>query len=258
MSVAQAPLLSIITVTFNAERYLERTLTSVLAQRNQDFEYLVIDGGSTDSTLDIVQRYSGRIDRWVSEPDRGLYDAMNKGLRMAKGQYVWFMNAGDEIYSPDTVTQLFGAFEQGADVCYGDALFVHDDGSALGLRSEVTPHRLPTQLRWQDFRLGMVVCHQSFVVRRSIAPEYLLVHRYSADIDWEIRCLKASKRVVGLPAPLSRYLTGGYSVKNLRRSLQDRFWVLKRHFGLLPTLWAHVEILCRGGLFALKRKGKYW
>jgi glycosyltransferase involved in cell wall biosynthesis len=258
VSGTHLPFLSIITVTFNAERYLERTIQSVLAQHVQEFEYLVIDGGSTDGTLGIIQDHASRINHWISEPDRGLYDAMNKGLRLAKGQYVWFMNAGDEIFAPDVVAKLYEAFAQEADVCYGDALFVHEDGSALGLRSQVTPHLLPLRLRWQDFRLGMVVCHQSFVVRRRLAPEYLLQHRYSADVDWEIKCLKASKKVVRLPLPLARYLTGGYSVKNLRRSLQDRFVVLRRHFGLCPTLWAHVQIAWRGLWFAIKRKGKYW
>ncbi|CAN5404494.1 hypothetical protein BH09BAC4_BH09BAC4_38480 [soil metagenome] len=91
------PTVSIITITYNAERFLERTIQSVVAQQATDFEYVIIDGASTDGTLDIIKRYEKHITTWISEPDRGLYDAMNKGLHRARGQYVWFMNAGDKL-----------------------------------------------------------------------------------------------------------------------------------------------------------------
>lgn len=252
------PKLSIITITFNAEKYLERTIQSIVNQTVQDFEYLIIDGASKDSTIDIIRHYEKHVSKWISEPDKGLYDAMNKGLQMATGEYVWFMNAGDEIFDNQAVETFISKIHQKGDVYYGDALFVNEDGSAVGLRSKVTPHQLPKNLRWQHFRLGMVVCHQSFIARRNIAPAYLLNHRYCADIDWEIKCLKVSQKVVYLDTPLARYLTGGYSVKNLKKSLKDRFEVLRTHFGFWATLLAHVQILFRGFLFALKRKGKYW
>ncbi|MCB0642106.1 MAG: glycosyltransferase, partial [Phaeodactylibacter sp.] len=97
------PKISVITVVYNAVDLLEDTLLSVLNQTYDNIEYVVVDGASTDGTTEIVHRYKDRIDRWVSEPDKGLYNAMNKGLAMATGDFVWFMNAGDHIYSPDTL-----------------------------------------------------------------------------------------------------------------------------------------------------------
>jgi glycosyltransferase involved in cell wall biosynthesis len=252
------PVLTLITVTFNAGAVLERTLRSVRAQTVQEFEYLVIDGASTDGTLALVRAAGDVVTRWVSEPDRGIYDAMNKGLALATGEYVWFLNAGDELHDHCVIERFYERLADDADVYYGDALFVREDGSAVGLRSEVTPHRLPKNLSWKDFDRGMVVCHQSFVARRSIAPPYRLDHFYSADIDWEIRCLKAARTVQYLDFVLSRYLVGGFSVKNLRQSLEDRFVILKTHFGTLPTIWNHARILWRGFWFARKKGGKYW
>ncbi len=232
-------------------------MRSVFEQTFTDYEYLIIDGGSTDGTLEIIGQHASRLAYWISEPDAGLYDAMNKGLQVARGRYVWFMNAGDRIYDRDTMAKMFAAAPSDADVLYGDALFFDPTGRDLGLRSRVTPHALPARLTWQSFRFGMVVCHQSFLMRRSLAPEYDLSHRYSADVDWEIRCLKAAKRTVHTQLVLSRYLTGGFSRKNHRRSLQDRYIVLQKHFGVLPNLLNHAWILLRGVLFVLQKRRRY-
>ena len=249
------PTVSIITITYNAERFLERTIQSVLAQSATDFEYIVIDGGSTDGTLGIIQQYEQHITDWISEPDGGLYDAMNKGLHRARGQYVWFMNAGDELHDDQTLPHLLNQITRThADIYYSDALFVRDDGGqqsgpALGLRSQITPHTLPRKLIWQDMALGMKVCHQAFVAKRIIAPDYLL-NNLSADLDWEIRCLKAAHSAEFLPFILCRYLMGGLSVQQHRRSLIDRFKVLVTHFGLFTTLQNHFRIIIRARQFS--------
>lgn len=243
------PTVSIITITYNAERFLERTIQSVIAQQSMDYEYLVIDGASTDGTLAIINQYENHIARWISEPDKGLYDAMNKGLHMATGDYVWFMNAGDELVDATTLPNLLRCIQaNGADVYYSDALFVRDNGDPVGLRSQVTPHTLPTHLTWQDMALGMKVCHQAFIPKRAIAPDYP-TDNLSADLDWEIRCLKAAKHIEFLPFVLCKYLVGGLSVQQHRQSLTDRFKVLVAHFGLLPTLVNHGRILWRAWQF---------
>jgi glycosyltransferase involved in cell wall biosynthesis len=243
------PTVSIITITYNAERYLERTIQSILAQSATDYEYIVIDGASTDGTLDIIKRYETQITHWISESDKGLYDAMNKGLHRAVGQYVWFMNAGDELHNAQTLPNLLNQIRTTkADVYYSDALFVRDDGTSVGLRSQVTPHKLPQNLTWHDMALGMKVCHQAFVARRAIAPDYP-IDNLSADLDWEIRCLKAAKKISFLPFVLCNYLVGGLSVQQHRRSLIDRFKVLVKHFGLLPTLRNHGRIIWRAWRF---------
>jgi glycosyltransferase involved in cell wall biosynthesis len=252
-------ILSIITITYNAAAVLERTLQSIAQQSYQDFEYWVIDGASDDGTLALLEKFPALQAEVISEKDRGIYDAMNKGLTHATGEYVWFMNAGDEIFEKTTVEQLVQQLTQHkADVYFSDTQVVREDGSVAGLRTEVTPHQLPEPLTWQAFRYGMLVCHQSFVVRRSLAPTYLLNHLYSADIDWEIRCLKAAREVKRAPFVLSKYLMGGFSVKNLRRSWADRFWVLQHHFGWPSAVWSHVVIGFRGLFFAFKKRGKYW
>ena len=101
-----SPLFSIITITYNAERWLEQTILSVLSQSYAGIEYIVIDGGSTDGTVEIIRRYASGIAYWTSEPDKGIYDAMNKGLQRATGDYVWFINAGDTFYAANTMQQV--------------------------------------------------------------------------------------------------------------------------------------------------------
>nr|WP_295933526.1 glycosyltransferase family 2 protein [uncultured Dyadobacter sp.] len=255
------PLLTVVTVTFNAEQFLDRTLESFENALGQvknpaEIEYLIIDGGSTDQTLDIARRYSHFISKVVSERDKGLYDAMNKGINLSSGQYLWFLNAGDEVYDPGVLAKLLSAMSTGADVLYSDAMMVREDGTEVGLRSRFTPHTLPEHLTWKDFSMGMKVCHQAFIASRQIAPHYD-DQNLSADIDWEIACLKKARQVRFLPFVLCRYLLGGMSVKNHRRSLKDRFIVLRRHFGLIPTLFSHLLIFWRGFWFA-RKNGKYW
>lgn len=243
------PLLTIITITYNAEKFLPRTLQSFVVARQfikaDDIEYLIVDGNSKDNTVEIIKSFEGYISHWISEPDKGLYDAMNKGLAMATGEYVWFLNAGDEMYDENVLSKLLLQIDQHkSDVYYSDAMFVNDDGSAVGLRSKITPHRLPQNLRWQQMAMGMKVCHQAFIAKRSIAP-YYDINNLSADIDWEIVCLQRSQKTIFLDFLLCKYLTGGLSVQKHRQSLIDRFIVLRRHFGLLPTILNHVLILLR-------------
>lgn len=249
--------LSIITITYNAEKYLERTIQSIINQSIQDFEYIIIDGKSKDGTLAIAEKYKSSVNKLISEPDKGLYDAMNKGLKNASGDFVWFMNAGDEINDNQVVEKIYKAISDEIDVLYGDAFFVDNDGNIQGLRSEITPHRLPKDLKWQDMKLGMLVCHQAFIARKSIAPLYM-ANNLSADVDWEIECLKQAREVKYLNFVVAKYLTGGISNKQLKRSLLDRYEVLKKHFGLTGVITAHLQILLRGLNLIIKKRGKYW
>ncbi|MES2517142.1 MAG: glycosyltransferase family 2 protein [Bacteroidota bacterium] len=249
--------LSIITITYNAEQFLERTIQSVLVQTDQDFEYIIIDGKSKDGTLSIAEKYKSRVNQLISEPDKGLYDAMNKGLKTATGDFVWFMNAGDEINDNQAVEKICKAISDKTDVLYGDTCFVDNNGNIQGLRSEITPHRLPKNLKWQDMKLGMLVCHQAFIARKSIAPLYM-ENNLSADVDWEIECLKHAKKIQYLDFVVAKYLTGGVSNQQLKRSLLDRYEVLRKHFGLTGAITAHLQILFRGVSLIVKKRGKYW
>lgn len=252
-------MLSIITITYQAEAYIERTLQSLAAQGHRDaIEYIVIDGASKDGTWELLEKSPIKIDQLISEKDHGIYDAMNKGLRLATGDYVLFMNAGDSFFSNDSLGHLLKPLENQPDVLYGDAQFVNLAGEPIGLRSEVTPHRLPEHANWKDFKFGMVICHQAFVVRRSIAPLFSLDYSLSSDIDWEIKCLKLSQKIIKSDYPICNYLMGGASVQQLKKSWIERFQVLSKHFGLLPSIFFHIGIIGRGIQFAIKKGDKYW
>lgn len=253
------PKLSIITITYQAEAYLERTLKSVFEQDcAEEIDYIVVDGASKDRTLDIIEANKKDINQFISEKDKGIYDAMNKGMQLAKGDYLLFLNAGDTFASAKTLKNILHELAQNPDVLYGEAVFVNNEGTALGLRSEATPHRLPEDLTWRNFRFGMLVCHQAFIAKRSISPLFDLHYKLSSDIDWEIQVLKKSQYIMKSKAPICNYLMGGASVQNLQRSWNERYEVLKSHFGLFPNLINHLIIVIRGVIFALKKQGKYW
>ena len=251
--------ISIITITFQAEAYIQRTLDSVHAQGHRDqFEYIIVDGNSRDQTMSLIQNASIKPDVLISENDKGIYDAMNKGLAKATGEYVMFMNAGDEFASDDTLKTILNHLSKNPDILYSDANFVDLKRNFMGKRSEATPHQLPQNLTWRDFKFGMLICHQSFICKKSIAPFFSLEYQLSSDIDWEIQCLKAANKISYMPEPICNYLMGGASVKNLKKSWLERFQVLSKHFGLIATIMNHITIIFRGIRFAYKKGEKYW
>ncbi|WP_455075984.1 glycosyltransferase family 2 protein [Porphyromonas catoniae] len=235
------PRISIITICYNASHTISRTLRSIQAQTYNDLVYLVIDGASRDNTLDLVRTLAPRA-LVHSERDQGIYDAMNKGLSHATGDYIWFINAGDALPSPTTVEEIVGeACLNGArpDIIYGDTRLIDSEGRDLGLRRL----RPPLSLTWESFRDGMLVCHQAFIVRRAIAPKYNLRYRFSSDVDWCIRCLKVAKECTFIPRPIALYLNEGTTTANHRASLIERFEVMSEHYGLFATLWRHLRFL---------------
>lgn len=189
----------------------------------------------------------------VSEKDRGLYDAMNKGIQKATGDYLVFLNAGDVFPSPDTlelVASSVGDGEELPGVLYGNTDIVDDEGHFLRHRRLQPPERLT----WRSFRQGMLVCHQAFYARTDLAKAnpYNMQYRFSADVDWCIRVMKAAERQ-GLPlrnvdAVVVNYLDGGMTVKNHRASLRERFRLMRHHYGLLPTLAMHAWFVLRSVL----------
>ncbi len=239
-----SPKFTIITITYNAARWLERTVVSILSQSYPNIEYLIIDGGSKDGTVDIIKQYAPGIAYWVSEPDKGLYDAMNKGLKQATGDYVWFINAGDTLQSAATVQRIamkIGKRSSLPDIIYGETSIVDAEGKPLGMRRL----KAPKQLTWKSFRMGMLVCHQSFIAKRTIAPDYDLQYRLSADYDWCIRCLKQAKSIYNTKMILSNYLEEGLSTQQRKASLKERYEVMCKYYGKFATIILH-------GWFALR------
>jgi len=252
------PTFTIITVVYNGEQLLQGTMDSVLCQTYTDYEYLIVDGASRDGTRALIaaaeDHFEGRM-RWLSEPDKGLYDAMNKGLRLAEGVFVWFLNAGDHLHAADTLEQVAAKIGPNTDVLYGDTLLVDHDRAPLGLMSQLSTRSLPQHLNWRDYLGGMRVVHQSFVPRLALAPAYE-IGNLCADYDWCIRILKQSRENENTGLVLSDYLAGGLSKKRHRQSLIDRFTVMRRHFGLGAAIQAHGYIVWRAWTHRFRRLGK--
>lgn len=247
---------SIITITFNPGVLFDRTAQSVLAQTSTEYEYVVIDGKSSDGTLAKVEQIAPAFEqkgvsvRWVSEPDKGIYDAMNKGLRMATGDYVWFVNAGDIIAEPDTLQNVLTSISSNKtspDFIYGETLIVDANGAVMGERRL----KAPKKLTWKSFRMGMLVCHQSMLVKRTLAPEYELNYKYSSDFEWTIRCLKKASDIQNTGMVLSHFLDGGVSKKKMKASLKERFNIMAHYYGWLPTVLRHLWFICRAAWFKL-------
>ena len=250
---------SIITCTYNAADVLKRTLDSVLEQTCYSVEHLIIDGASTDATMQLVANYKTANDDAdkkheivvVSEPDGGLYDAMNKGIGLARGDYLVFLNAGDVFPSADTLELIAASVGDGETlpaVLYGDTDIVDDNGKFLRHRRLSPPKK---GLSWRSFSNGMLVCHQAFYARADLAKRnlYDLNYRFSADVDWCIRVMKEAEKE-NLPLKhvgmvVVNYLDGGLTTKNHRQSLIERFHVMRRHYGLATTLWKHFLFLFR-------------
>ena len=245
--------ISILTVTYNAAETIDRTLKSVESQVGGDFEHVIMDGGSTDDTVSMAEAYRMRNPHIrivvVSEPDKGLYDAMNKTLLRARGRYVCFLNAGDSLHASDTlytITSRMAGYSPLPGVIYGETDIVDADGLFLRHRDK----KCPDHLSWRSFKHGMVVCHQSFYALRSICGSYDLTYRFSADFDWCVRVMKQAEEQ-GLPLVnshliLTDYLAEGMTTRNHKASLKERFRIMRKHYGWLTTVAMH-------GWFALKR-----
>jgi glycosyltransferase involved in cell wall biosynthesis len=255
IEAAGRPLVSIITIVFNNVSGIEKTIQSILSQSFKNFEYIIIDGGSSDGTLDIIKKYEDKIDFWISEADKGIYDAMNKGMKYSMGTYLWFMNSGDLIESPSVLENI--SWTEKADLYYGETNLIDNSGKVLGTRTELTTRKLPAQMTWKDMIHGMVVSHQSFIVKKEIAPFYDTAYRYSSDIDWVIKCLKGSRKIVNVNAVLSRYLIGGFSIQNNRASLKERFRIYRKYYGLPATILSHILIVIRNIIHRLLNKVNY-
>lgn len=252
---------SIITCTYNASQYIERTLESVERQTYPHIEHLIIDGLSKDDTVVKAETYAQATTTHTvsisSERDKGLYDAMNKGIGKASGDFIVFLNAGDK-FANDNILADIAKQTEGHDplpgVIYGDTDIVNDEGKFLH-RRRLSP---PEHLEWRSFRHGMLVCHQSFYARTDIAKRtlYDLNYRFSADVDWCIRVMKEAERqrltIHNAHLTLCSYLDGGMSVKNHRASLMERFRIMSCHYGLFSTILMHLWFVLRGLRHALR------
>ncbi len=242
------PKITIVTVVYNAQSLIERTIKSVLAQTYTNIEYIVIDGASSDGTLELAEKYQSKIALILSGKDNGIYDAMNKGLKHATGDYVLFLNAGDELYSNETIASVFTFGD--ADVYYGNTAVVNQNGIVIGDR-RLTP---PEQLNWKSLKYGMCVSHQSFIAKLALCEKYDLNYSVSADIDWVISVLKKSTSTVNTQNYISKFLEGGTSNKRRKLALTERFTIMSKHYGFIPTVLNHIYILFRFPFHKVSKK----
>jgi glycosyltransferase involved in cell wall biosynthesis len=246
-------------------------MQSVLEQVGVRVDYVVVDGASKDGTVERLRAFGEQVQgeqaqgervqgelvqgelvqgcslnyRWVSEPDQGLYDAMNKGLAMATGDYVLFLNAGDTLAHPRVLEDLWAEAPR-AGAYYGQAMVVESvGGRELGLRKPLPPSRLDSR----SLRFGMVVCHQAFIVGRAWAKPYDLQYKICADIDWMIRSLQtleaAKVPVHFADRVLVQFLDGGLSSQRRKAAWKERYRIFGRHYGALNNLANHVWIVLR-------------
>lgn len=242
------PLVSILTVTYNAADVIVPTIESVKAQTVSDYEFILMDGGSSDDTVEIVRKADIPNARIFSSPDKGIYDAMNKALYEAKGTYVIFLNAGDSFHSPDTLRFVKEASEKNGvpGIIYGQTDIVDNNRNYLGSRHLTAPENLTLN----SFSEGMVVCHQAFFALRSFVPMFNLKYRFSADYEWCIKCLQHSRKNIYIDEVLADYLEEGTTTRNRNASLKERFRIMCYYYGTFPTILRHISFFFRN----LRRK----
>lgn len=266
MNNSQQIKISIATVTYNAASLLEKTLRSVEEQDYPFIEHIIVDGNSTDNTTEILANYQEHNKHVaqpyelniISEPDNGLYDAMNKAILMATGNYILFLNAGDCFHSNTTlrlITEVANdsIIKNGKTlldlpaVIYGKTHIVDEAGNFVRTR-RLSP---PQKLDWKSFKKGMLVCHQAFFARVDIAHNtlYDLQYRCSADFDWCIRIMKEAKKqnlaLINANIVVAEFMEGGISTQRHRQSLIERFRIMQKHYGLLQTIFLHAFFIVR-------------
>lgn len=202
---------------------------------------MVIDGKSSDNTVNLAKKAEIDNCKIISECDRGLYDAMNKGLGIATGDYVIFLNAGDSFHSPDTLEHFADAIMENdyPGIVYGQTDIVDFNRNRLGSRHLTAPENLVLE----SFSHGMVVCHQAFVVLRKLTNNFDTKFKYSADYEWCIRCLQRSHRNCYIDEVVIDYLSEGVTTQHHFASLLERFSIMSHYYGFFPTLYQHLKKL---------------
>lgn len=234
---ATTPKISIITVTLNPGSKFEETARSILEQDFPGMEWIVIDGGSTDGTIDQIRKYDNRIACWKSERDLGVYDAMNKGIMMATGEWVNFMNAGDNFASPATVSGIFAGDLSALDVVYGDCLIRYP--KTIIMKKAGDPDAITR---------GMVLCHQSVFSRRSLLLKHPFNLKYRIGADYhQIACLAMEGAgILHIPVPVAIYDIEGDSNRRMVDSAREHYHIAKSVFSLTPSeKWSHLMFIAK-------------
>jgi len=220
--MSEQPLVSVITVTYNAKSYLEQTIQSVFAQTYPHIEYIIIDGASTDGTLDIIKRHEKKIAFWVSEKDNGIYDAMNKGIRAANGELIGIINASD-YYEPDTISEVVKAYLQHQDV----GIF-HGNINMLNMDGSFFKHKTAAK-DVNNLCDGFSLFHPTFFVTKTTYNQvgaYDTNFKIAADYDFALRCANANVKFFHIDKVISNFRVGGISSADRKKCLEESKKVL--------------------------------
>lgn len=217
------PLITVVTVVFNGVEFLEDTIKSVIGQTYDNVEYIIVDGGSKDGTLDIIKKYEYAIDYWVSEPDKGIYDAMNKAIDLGSGDWINFMNAGDYFFDSSVLNRVFEESKNliGYDVIYGDHLVRYPNRVRMAKAGKV-------KKLWQASQF----CHQSAFVRLTYHKKnkFNLYRKIAADFEFFYKCMRAGSNMKYLPFVVSNVSAGGVSDVKRVDSVLERWLIVEKDF----------------------------
>jgi glycosyltransferase involved in cell wall biosynthesis len=224
------PLITVITISYNAETTIEKTVRSVVSQKNEFIEYIIVDAQSNDKTLEILNRYNVDIDILISEPDKGLYDAMNKGIACANGLYVNFLNSGD-LYTDEALSVVLKAIkEKSPKIIYSDFILFDEDKERI-----ITDSKLNKNLLRKSFS----VCHQTIFAATEIINNYDLRYKIKADYKWVYESINKieEKDIYKIDEPIIKYLRGGFSHKYFWLNLRELIKLHYELFGFLQVLY---------------------
>ena len=228
----QTPKISFITAVYNAKFFLNETLASIVNQDYPNKEIIVIDGGSNDGTKDVIINFDEHIDFWISELDKGIYDAMNKGLQKATGDFVTFINAGDTYCTNSVVSELFSEYNQ-QDVVYGDINVITVDGT----RKRYQKARPFTEEKLLQHGTG-VLCHQAIFVLREIAPLYNLRWKIKGELCWYFDIIKSQPTISYLHIPIAvvDYRLSGYGYNHFWQNQLEWLRLVKSKYGIISLI----------------------
>ena len=246
--------ITVITVSRNSGATIEETILSVFIQSYKDIEHLIVDGASSDNTLSIIERHSDKIAAYISEPDNGIYHAMNKGINMASGDIIGFLNSDDVFANDNVINKISSVFnDKLIDACYGDLLYLSKD------HSKIIRHWKSKQYQDGLCKTGWMPAHPTFYVRKKIYEKYgvyNLDYKYQSDYEMTLRFLEVNKiRSYYLPEVLVKMRIGGVSNNSFMGIIKgnlEAYRACKMHFPETSLMFIPRKIISRLGQFISK------
>lgn len=232
------PLVTIVTVVYNAADTIENTILSVINQDYPNKEYIVIDGGSNDGTVSVIKKYEEKLTKWISEKDEGIYDAMNKGIMLGHGDWITFRNCGDLFAEKNSLTKVFSIpYDKDVMVVHGDCYRTCDYGYKI-------EHPFPLS----RYKIEMPIIHPATFIRLSLHKRWLFDKSYKVAADYNMiyRCIEAGLKFVYVGFPIVVFPKGGFSDQNWRIALADMMRIQKRVYslsGIVVFLFRYLYIL---------------